>query len=69
MGDFNYRIDLDNFDLVESNISNGKVIDMLKRDQFLLQRQKFPEIFNIYKEGFILFNPTYKLGAFKNEHD
>lgn len=38
MGDLNYRIDINNFELVESNVMKGEIIEMLKRDQFLLQR-------------------------------
>lgn len=46
-----------------------KYQDLVKFDQFLHERLKTEKLFENFKEGLILFPPTYKLYPMKNVYN
>ena len=65
LGDLNFRINSE-YNTVISNITEGKINNLLKYDQFL--SNKNCNIFSFINEGNIEFNPTYKYKKESNEY-
>ncbi|CAH7684624.1 Endonuclease/exonuclease/phosphatase, partial [Phakopsora pachyrhizi] len=67
-GDFNYRINRNNFD-VRSLIGEGGNGGESKEDNKLLRRMEFGYVFKDYLEGPIRFKPTYKYDIGTDSYD
>jgi hypothetical protein len=67
LGDFNYRIDLDN-DHVRNHVDQMDIFKLLEHDQ-LLREHKGGYTFDGLKEGQITFPPTYKYDIGTNVYD
>lgn len=67
MGDFNYRIDLENED-IRYRIGRCDIDFLLTRDQLLAEKNK-GNIFFDYKESSIEFLPTYRINSTSGDYD
>jgi len=60
LGDFNYRIDHNDPEIVIKTINEGKYMSLLSRDQLSQERHKDKSFPGGLKEGNVTFKPTYK---------
>ncbi|VDN03233.1 unnamed protein product [Thelazia callipaeda] len=67
MGDFNYRINLSR-DEAEAAIKTGNMMELFRYDQ-LSQQKALGEVFKNFKEGPLIFAPTYKYDTLSDEYD
>lgn len=67
MGDFNYRINLSNYEIRE-RIDQCDIEYLLSNDQLLVEKEK-GSIFFGYEEGRIEFLPTYRINSATGYYD